>query len=391
LRTLDVEKFIRHLSKRGIEVSDQDFDETKYHTLPMVIALGNPVWETSYPNVAGKPLHFPNRYKDMVLSGRPFVYFRSSGRGTMGYIGRGIIGEITPDPENVNVRPFRRPLKWFAEIRDFHSFANLVFWKDGRNPLEDLDNHEWVDMIRDISVATYDRILELERTAPNKFKTSMSRDVDPDQILELVAFNKLMADYGIGDDQEEEADPKRKLMMADIHEVIPSAVDSSSLMMTIRARPSATPQESKAGSDSAPESYRRSRHSVAIGIRAEEVVVRLLQGEAEAMGYQNVRWVATEGEKPGWDIEIIDAQGDLHAIEVKGTSGKVFPSVDLTAAEWQAAEKRREKFWLFLVTECLGKHPKVQRVRDPVSLVQTGILAISPLLWKLELSNNSDS
>jgi hypothetical protein len=51
-----------------------------------------------------------------------------------------------------------------------------------------------------------------------------------------VAFNKLMADYGIGD-EEEETDPKGKLVMADIQKVVPSAVDSSSLMMTIRARP----------------------------------------------------------------------------------------------------------------------------------------------------------
>jgi Domain of unknown function (DUF3883) len=86
---------------------------------------------------------------------------------------------------------------------------------------------------------------------------------------------------------------------------------------------------------------------------------------------------------------MMDAQGDLHSIEVKGTSGKVFPSIELTAAEWQAAEKGREKFWLFLVTECLGKHPKVQRVKDPVSLVHDGTLALSPVLWRLELSSSN--
>ncbi len=390
MRNITEERFIQYLSKRGIEVSDRDFDKAKYKALPMVIALGNPIWETSFPNVAGQRFHFPNRYRDVVLSGRPVVYFRVGERGQMEYIGCGVIGEITSDPENVKVDPLRRPLKWFAEVRDYRSFVNPVFWKDGANRLEDLADLEWNDMVRDISAATYHRILELEHTPSNKIKGSMSRGVNPDQILELVAFNKLMAEYGIGD-EEEEIDPKGKLVMADIQKVAPSAVDSSSLMMATRARPRSIPKESKAGSESAPASYRRSKYSVAIGIRAEEIVVRLLRGEAETMGYQNIRWVSSEGEKPGWDIEMVDAQGNLHSIEVKGTSGKVFPSIELTAAEWQAAEKRREKFWLFLVTECLGKHPKVQRVKDPVSLVQNGILDLSPVLWRLELSSTDGS
>ena len=385
-RKITEDRFIQYLSKRGIEVSDQNLDESRYKSLPMVIVVGSPALETLYHNVVGEQFNFPNRYRDMVIPGRPFVYFRSRERGEMEYFGCGIIGDIVPHPDNKNAEPLRRPLKWCAHVRDFRPFGNPVSWKDGENPLEDIEDQEWADLVRDISAATYDRILELERTPSNKIKASMSRGVNPDQILDLVAFNKFLSDYGIGDD-EEEPGPDGSLVMADIKEVIPASTDSSSLMMTVRARPGTTPKEPKAGSESAPVSYRRSKHSVAIGIRAEEIVVRLLREEAESMGHQNIRWVSIEGEKPGWDIEMMDARGDLHSIEVKGTSGKVFPSIELTAAEWQAAEKRREKFWLFLVTECIGKHPKVQRVKDPVSLVQSGTLALSPVLWRLELSS----
>ncbi len=387
-------RFVRFHSRRDIEILDRDLDKSRYTALPMVIDSNSVIWEAFIDNIIGEKIHYPNKYRDMVLPGRPFVYFRNTPgrkgkRARNEYIGIGTIGEVSPDPSNKGGGNTLRRLKWYASVKDFQRFDNPVPWKDGGNPLEDIEDHEWVDPIRDISVDTYARILELSRSPVGAKDATMPGGVEPAQILDLLSFNKFMEDCGIG--VEEEADLKGKLVMADIHEVSPSAVESSSLVMTIRARPSATLLDSKPASGTAPISYRRSKHSVAIGTRAEEIVVLLLREEAESMGYKNIRWVSTEGEKPGWDIEMIDAQGDLHSIEVKGTSGKVFPSIELTAAEWQAAEKGREKFWMFLVTECLGKHPKVQRVKDPVSLVRNGTLALSPVLWRLELSSRDSS
>jgi len=63
--------------------------------------------------------------------------------------------------------------------------------------------------------------------------------------------------------------------------------------------------------------------------------------------------VAKEGEKPGWDIHYND--GDyLVAVEVKGTSGSLFSNIELTAQEWKAAQSLGDRYWLYLVTDCLN-------------------------------------
>jgi hypothetical protein len=383
--------FIRDLAMRGIEVLEKDIDKGRYTGVPMVIVVDSPIWDSFNRNsVIGRKFHFPNRYRDMVLPGRPFVYFRCTSlkageRVEGGYFGCGILGDMFPDPSTPKLVPTRRGAKWYANIRDYRPFEFPVPWKDGEHFLEDIEDHEWTDLVRDISVDTYMRILELERSSDSKPEAVLFGGVDPAQVDDLLSFNKLMEECGIG---EIEVNPHsvETLLMPGMEEVVPIAVDSSTLMMTVRTYPAVPSKDSRVPAESPKAHYRRSKHSVVVGLRAEEVVFRVLQGEAEAKGYQSVRWVSTEGEKPGWDIEVVDAQGTIHSIEVKGASGRVFPSIELTAGEWQAAESRRGRFWLFLVTECIGKNPKIQRIKDPVSLVHNGTLSLSPLIWKLELT-----
>lgn len=129
---------------------------------------------------------------------------------------------------------------------------------------------------------------------------------------------------------------------------------------------------------------RRSKFSKAIGDRAEEVVLSLLRGELPPSTEESLRWVAKEGEKPGWDIQYND--GDyLVAVEVKGTSGSLFSNIELTAQEWKAAQSLGDRYWLYLVTDCLTKHPVIERIQNPFALMKAGALRATPATWRLEL------
>lgn len=383
--------FIHQLAIHGIEVLENDIDKARYAAVPMVVVVDSPLWSVFNANsIIGEKFYFPNRYRDMVLPGRCFVYFRgaslkASERSSKGYFGCGIVGDVYRDPSSPTQDETHSGLKWIANVRDYRPFEQLVSWKYDGSLLEEIEEHEWADLIRDISADTYLRILDLERS-PNVTKgTVMFDGVDPSEVEDLLAFNKFMEECGIG---AIEVNPHsvEVLMMPGIEEVAPIAVDSSIPMMIARVNPPASPKDPRPAAANTKTYVRRSKYSAAIGLRAEEIVFRVLQEEAEDRRYQAVRWVSVEGEKPGWDIEIVDALGVTHSIEVKGTAGGIFPSIEITAQEWQSAEILRGRFWLFLVTKCTGVSPKIQRIQDPVSLVQNGTLYLSPLIWKLELT-----
>lgn len=72
---------------------------------------------SSWKDVTGERYHFPNQYRNRVIEGREFVYYRgvrrSDGtRGTPEYFGRGRIGEVWRDPEVPESAP-KVEWKWF--------------------------------------------------------------------------------------------------------------------------------------------------------------------------------------------------------------------------------------------------------------------------------------
>jgi hypothetical protein len=89
-------------------------------------------------------------------------------------------------------------------------------------------------------------------------------------------------------------------------------------------------------------------------------------------------------ELPAYDIEY-ESDGLVHAIDVKGTAGSYFPAIELTINEWRSAEQLRDRFWLYLVTNCEGREPCVQIIRDPFSLVANNQAVLSPLVVRFEL------
>ena len=136
--------------------------------------------------------------------------------------------------------------------------------------------------------------------------------------------------------------------------------------------------------------YIKSNYASTIGNRAEEIVCKTLEKEISMYNIKHLRWVSKEGEKPGWDIELKYENGENHRIEVKGTGSKRFPSIELTANEWNAASTHRSNYWLYLVTNCLSENPLIQKIQDPFSLVEQGTFLITPVLWRFEMVGKSD-
>jgi hypothetical protein len=104
------------------------------------------------------------------------------------------------------------------------------------------------------------------------------------------------------------------------------------------------------------------------------------------MHASSVVWVAQQGRTPGWDIEFTDENGALIAVEVKGATGGIFQSIELTAQEWNAAKDKRRHFWLVLVANCLGSQPKVSLIRDPFAQFEEGVIDVEPMVWRIRRS-----
>lgn len=119
----------------------------------------------------------------------------------------------------------------------------------------------------------------------------------------------------------------------------------------------------------------RRRDSLVVGHRAEAVVKRAL----EARGFL-VDWPASRGETPGWDLSYRDGTDAVY-VEVKGTTGPRFAAVEITANEWIAAQRHREQFHLYLVTECIQANPKLQVIVDPWGVADRGSLDVQPASW----------
>jgi superfamily II DNA or RNA helicase len=67
----------------------------------------------------------------------------------------------------------------------------------------------------------------------------------------------------------------------------------------------------------------------------------------------------------GYDLESHRTNGEKIVIEVKGRSGRGV--VHLTENEWPTAANVRDKYWLYVVTDC-ATEPRLYRVQDPVRL-----------------------
>jgi hypothetical protein len=133
-----------------------------------------------------------------------------------------------------------------------------------------------------------------------------------------------------------------------------------------------------------PNKYRQSGRSKAVGDQAERVVFDMLKKTLSPSEGSSLRWVAKESEQPGWDLQYGE-DPNVTAIEVKGTTGAKFPTLEITANEWIAAEALRERYWLYLVADCISLRPRIQKLQDPFGKVSAGMYSIAPLVWRFSL------
>ena len=301
-----------------------------------------------WQDVTGEQYHFPNQYKNRVKPGTTFVYYRGVRRthhrhATPEYFGCGVVGDVWIDAETVDLPKARRA--WFCKIVDYVPFARSVPFKLEGTHLENIRPNLWGVGVREIDNGTYERILELGQIRGTTGTPIGS--VKP-RLPDIKTVKKTSENHGID--------------------------------VTIKRPRIETPETSVTlGADS--DGY--SGNAKIIGDRAEEIVFMQLQGRIQQIG-SKLKWVAKDGLKPGWDIQYQDQQGQLVAVEVKGTSGMGFASIELTHREWAAALNLGDRYWIFLVADCLSTSPRIQEIKDPAQMIDDWRAEISPIRWRME-------
>ena len=304
-------------------------------------------------DVTGEHYHFPNQYKGRLAPGTRFVYYRGvrredGSRGTPEYFGTGTVGHHWRDTEIPEDAP-KRSRRWYCHIDDYVPFSPPVPAKIDDRYLEqtggaELPPNYWRNGVRRIDESIFTEIVELSGLSPG--------------ILEA---DPLEAGIPLIDEVE-----------------IP--VDLAEGLVVIPRSPSGTDSGAGAGGGE-----RRPRTAKVTGDRAEEIVLLHLESRREEDRLTDLVWEAKEGRKPGWDIQFSDREGRLVAVEVKGTSGRAFTSVDLTAREWTQAKRLGEQFRLYLVADCLSTPPRIEEIIDPASQVDQRRMAATPATWRLRL------
>ncbi|PKN81929.1 MAG: hypothetical protein CVU47_04960 [Chloroflexi bacterium HGW-Chloroflexi-9] len=302
----------------------------------------------SWEDIEGVQYHYPNQYRNLVTPGAPFVYYRGvhrsdGSRGQAEYFGTGLIDEVWTDPSQPEDTP---PAKrhWYCSIADYVAFQEPVPAK------------------------TEDGFVEgLGRDAPlhgNHFRPGV-RALTEEAYAFIVEFAGLSADAPVLRSGAANLEPVDTLEVgeAPLDEVVRITRRSASTVDGTRWR-----------------GTQRSREPKVIGDRAEEIVYRVL---CERHGVGSVRWMARDGETPGWDIEYADRMRGTVRAEVKGTTASRFTSLNLTRNEWDAAQSHGPCYELWLVSSVLSSSPRYAVLLDVPAAMSQGRVSIEPSVWEL--------
>lgn len=280
-----------------------------------------------YGDVEGERYHYPNQYKNKVQPGLPFVYYRGvrragPRRAEPEYFGIGRVGRVWRDDRIPASEP-KRSWRWFCDVEDYRPFPHPVPFRANGQHLEDIPHNHWGTGVRRLPLRTLQRIVHLANLSP------VVVDADGPEEPEFGPRGPIRS---------------RSVELGDV--------------VHRRSSPSDATMEPP---------LRRSAFARRVGRLAEAAVVAHLRRTLPKEEAATVRWVADEGETPGWDVEHRTRDGGLRAWEVKGTQGTRFTSVELTRNEWEAAHRLRKSYALALVTRCTSPEPRIAVVRDPVA------------------------
>ena len=286
----------------------------------------------------GVQYHFPNKYRNLVKSGLPFVYYRGvrrmgGKRGEPEYYGVGRVGDVWLDEEHPADRAQDR--RWFCAIEDYREFEVPVPWKRGGSALEKIRLNQFRDGVRSLPIETFERICAL-------------------------------ADVTL-------ATPLTEPDLPPVEEVVLKRLSDGSLL---------APPSKRTGSDGgsgggAP--ARRSRNAQRYGDHAELLAKR----ELERLGKKGIRHLAAERLTPGYDLQYNEGSRVI-AVEVKGTTGRQFANFDLTEKELQAVIALGKDYQIWLVADIRSATPTLEIVNNPAQLLASGEWTKSPLLWQIK-------
>jgi Domain of unknown function (DUF3883) len=169
--------------------------------------------------------------------------------------------------------------------------------------------------------------------------------------------------------------PADQLNLPPIDQVAP---ESATITLLIAQRP----KEDRAAAESLRTAPRRSKYSTALGKRGEEIALQYLRQTLSFHEAATLRWTASEGDLPGWDIEYTSSAG-LNAIGVKASAGPAFPSIELSSNEWASAKRLGAAYRLMLVAQVRTTSPQIQIIENPAALIEQGRIVIEPVMWRL--------
>jgi len=90
-------------------------------------------------------------------------------------------------------------------------------------------------------------------------------------------------------------------------------------------------------------------------------------------------------EYPGWDITSFDKDGNKIFIEVKSTKGTSINQIEITSNEWDAAIKKKDNYYIYLVNNALNDKVKIfEKINNPAKLVDDKKIEISTSVFELK-------
>lgn len=296
----------------------------------------------AWDNQTWERYQFPNTYRGLITPGTRFIYYRGvrrrdARRGAAEYFGRGVIGAVTQDPGTREAPPKDR--KWYCAIRNGVRFDRPVPIRVNDVPFENITRNRLAN-VRRIDENTYLRILDAAgQLTPEEAGGGRNDALPPLPLQDEVAIARHVSGLL--------ASPRRNRVE---------------------------------GAEPPADGARRSRQARITGRRAEAIALRWIRDTyPDAV---NIRWVADDGETPGWDIEF-EREGHLHAVEVKGTAASKFVSFELTANERRASEQLGRRYLLALVADCHSLAPKIEIVDNIASLIEERQLRCTPTVWRI--------
>ncbi|WBL75578.1 DUF3578 domain-containing protein [Bradyrhizobium xenonodulans] len=167
-------------------------------------------------------------------------------------------------------------------------------------------------------------------------------------------------------------------------EIAPAAVQAEPNVKLFEPR---APRRAK-GSGSGNGRYRLSKESKKVGDAGEQIVFDYEIQKVRQLGFDEteVRWLARDGETPGWDITSLNAAGETIYIEVKASVGSEINGLLITAKEWAAAFEHGPRYHIYLVTDALKTTPAIEIIEGPAALEDLGHLAAKTAVWALDLA-----